>query len=271
MERSATADGSALAQAIAPLVADPGRSAVFCDIDGTLAPIVERSHDALVPEAQRRVLGSLASRYAMVGCISGRPATEARRLVGVGNLVYIGNHGYELILPGRPHADLHSDVAPHADRSAEFVASLDPRLLRSVKLRVEEKGPITSLHWRGVPDEEAAERRAREISEQAEEAGLAPHWGRKVLELRPRVEITKGTALAAVLSGSEVRRVLYGGDDRTDLDVFRTLELLRDERRLETIVRIGVSSAEAPDAILRQADAVVEGPAGFLAALEALS
>src|SRR5436190_6676855 len=78
----------ALAEGLAPLTEDPGRAAVFCDIDGTLAPIVGRAEDARVPERVSKLLGGLGRRYALVACVSGRAAAEARRLVGVGTIAY---------------------------------------------------------------------------------------------------------------------------------------------------------------------------------------
>jgi trehalose-6-phosphatase len=38
----------ALREALVPLTADPAKAAVFCDIDGVLAPIVSRAEDAQV-------------------------------------------------------------------------------------------------------------------------------------------------------------------------------------------------------------------------------
>jgi len=63
-----------IADALRPLTADPSSAAVFCDIDGTLAPIVERAEDAAVPESTSRLLSRIARRYACTACISGRSA-----------------------------------------------------------------------------------------------------------------------------------------------------------------------------------------------------
>jgi trehalose 6-phosphate phosphatase len=270
MDRSGTIGGAALEEALAPLRDDPARSAVMCDIDGTIAPIVERSHEARVPEPQRRLLGELAGTYALVGCASGRPAAEARRLVGIGNLLYIGNHGYECIQPGTGRPELHPDVAPHARDALSFVESLDMRILRGVRLRLEEKGPIAALHWRGVPDEGAAEQRAHEIAAQAEAAGLTAHWGRKVLEVRPPVDINKGIAMASILRERGIRHALYGGDDRTDVDGFRALAGLVEAGDLDSAVCVGVLSPEVPEDIPAAADVTVEGTDGFLQVLRAL-
>ena len=67
-----------LSEALAPLKASPDRSAVLLDIDGTLAPIVDHASDANVPEATRQLLIAVARRYAVVACVSGRRASEAR-------------------------------------------------------------------------------------------------------------------------------------------------------------------------------------------------
>src|ERR1700756_917988 len=61
--------------ALARLAADPAFAALFLDVDGVLAPIVDRPEDALVPEATRNELRRLATRYGLVACVTGR-ATE---------------------------------------------------------------------------------------------------------------------------------------------------------------------------------------------------
>ena len=41
-----------------------------------------------------------ASRFGLVACMSGRRAAEARRMVGLDALTYVGNHGLERLAPG---------------------------------------------------------------------------------------------------------------------------------------------------------------------------
>ena len=84
------------AELLAPLAAAPGRSALVLDVDGTLAPIVARPELARVPEETRAELARLAGRYLLVACVSGRAGEDARRLVGVDGIAYVGNHGLEL-------------------------------------------------------------------------------------------------------------------------------------------------------------------------------
>src|SRR4051812_42573044 len=81
---------------VARLAEDPAQAAILLDVDGALAPIVPRPEDARVPPETQTELRRLQGRYALVGCVSGRAGDDARRIVGVPELVYVGNHGLEL-------------------------------------------------------------------------------------------------------------------------------------------------------------------------------
>ncbi len=150
------------------------------------------------------------------------------------------------------------------------MSRLDWRDLDSAGLRLEDKGPIQAIHWRGAGAPEAAEQRAREIAALAAEEGLVPHFGRLVLELRPVATVDKGVAVRRLVGESGVTRALYGGDDRTDLDAFAALRELADEGTLAASVCVGVASSEGPAEIRTEADLVVSGPDGFVDILRAL-
>jgi trehalose 6-phosphate phosphatase len=261
----------ALTEALAPLTADPSQAAVFCDIDGVLAPIVRRAEDAAVRQETALLLGRLARRYARVGCVSGRSAAEARRLVGVGGIAYAGSHGAELLEPGEARPRVNPAFQSFEGRVKAFARERDNPDLRRLRVRIEDKGPIVALHWRGAPDEEAARARVEELAAEAEQAGLATHWGRKVLELRPPVPFDKGQAVRELIEPVSVRAALFGGDDTTDLDAFAALEQLVEEGALDAGVRVGVRSDEGPPAIVERADLVVDGVEGFAAVLSVLA
>ncbi|HEV2075261.1 MAG TPA: trehalose-phosphatase, partial [Thermoleophilaceae bacterium] len=127
------------------------------------------------------------------------------------------------------------------------------------------------FHWRGATDETAARGRIEGVAQAAEAAGLAVHWGRKVLEVRPPVRIDKGQAVRDLVMRSEVGAALYAGDDRTDLDAFDALDALVSKGVLDAAVRVGVRSDEGPDEIAERADLVVDDVRGFASVLEALA
>ena len=260
----------ALSERLRPLREDAAASAVFCDIDGTLAPIVTRAEEAHVREEVSLLIGRLARRYRCVACISGRPAAEARRLVGVGGITYAGSHGAELLEPGQSNPRLLPAFKSWEGRVRRFAQAHDNPELRRLRVRIEDKGPITAFHWRAVPDEDAARTALEGLAQEAEAAGLATHWGRKVLEVRPPVPIDKGQAVHDLVARYGPRRALFGGDDATDLDAFDALDALAAEGTLETVVRVGVRSDEGPAAITQRADVVVDGVGGFTQVLAVL-
>jgi trehalose 6-phosphate phosphatase len=253
-----------------PLRRDPERSAVLLDVDGVLAPIVAQPDDAHMPETTRRPLIDVARRYGTVACVSGRRASDARRIVSLGSIAYLGNHGSEVLRPGAIAPELDRELQAWTRRVQGFMREAYDEELKRLRVRLEDKEAIAALHWRGVPDEEAAERAIRAVAERAEAAGYKAHWGRKVVEIRPPVRIDKGAGIVGLLRDSDHVAAVYVGDDMTDVDAFRGLGELVEMGRLGTAVRVGVRSDEGPAALEEAADAMVDGTNGVRELLRTL-
>jgi trehalose-phosphatase len=174
-------------------------------------------------------------------------------------------------MPGEESPRADPSIAGRESEAAEFLAAMDGERLQAAGLRLEDKGPIQALHWRGSEDEARARSRAHEIANEAGKAGLEPRWGRKVLELRPAGGGGKDGAVASLLADERLDRATYAGDDRTDLDAFRRLCELRDEGQLSMAVCVGVLSAEAPAELAEESTVTVTGLDGWLAILEWLA
>jgi trehalose 6-phosphate phosphatase len=229
------------------LAEEPRAAALLLDVDGTLAPIAATPEAAVVPEATRGELERLVGSYGLVACVSGRPADDAARIVGVEGIRYVGEHGLEL----------DPAAAAWAKQLQEFAASAG---------WPSETGKHYSLafHYRNAEDQQAALTTLRGVAERALEAGLRPRWGRKVLEVRPPLDANKGTAVRSLLVDADLRRALYAGDDATDLDAFRGLD------GLDLAVRVAVVSTEGPSDLGRAADLVVGGTEELLELLRQL-
>jgi trehalose 6-phosphate phosphatase len=255
---------------IEPLKAAPERSAVLLDVDGVLAPIVQHPDDAHMPESTRRPLIEVARRYGTVACVSGRRASDARRIVSLGTIAYLGSHGSEVLMPGAIAPEVDRELQAWTRRVQKFADEAFDERLRRMRVRLEDKEAIAALHWRGVPDEDEAQAAVEEVAAAAERAGFTAHWGRKVLEIRPPVRIDKGAGIVNLLRDRDLAAALYVGDDTTDLDAFRGLTELVDSGRLGTAVRVGVRSDEGPSALAKEADVLVDGTDGVRLLLQAL-
>jgi len=265
------ADAATIAGLVAPLLREPSSSAIFSDLDGTLAPIVADPASASVPAETIEVLEALAERYPLVACVTGRRALEARGMVGLDTIVYAGNHGLELLEPRAAEPRPAPALGDGGDKARAFIAGLDGAALAADGLRLEDKGPIQAVHWRGAEDTSRARGAAERIAGAGEAVGLTPRWGRQVLELRPAVPVDKGSAVRDLVVEHGVELALFGGDDLTDVDAFDALADMVSAGTLRAGVRVGVDSPEAPPGIGERSDAVVDGPAGFLDVLRLLA
>ncbi|MBZ0170102.1 putative glycosyl hydrolase/MT2062 [Candidatus Methylomirabilis lanthanidiphila] len=212
---------------VAAEIVSSSHTVLLLDYDGTLTEIAPTPDQATLPASTRSVLRELSHHPRItVAVISGRPLDELRRLIRVRDLIYIGNHGLEMEQDGRQAGV----IVPRS--SQEAVARIRSQLASLVAeipgVLVEDKGLSVSLHYRLVPHRLESHLMgvfARKIFPLARSSGLTVLHGKKVIELRPRLNWTKGHAALWVIKQIRRRSVLpiYIGDDVTDEDAFRTL------------------------------------------------
>ncbi len=227
----------------------PVRCAILLDVDGVLAPIVAHPSDSSVPPATIALLGRAVERFGLVACVSGRLATDAARLVPVPGIVVSGNHGLEQLDGGVVHTA--PEVDPYLGDVRDVLRALIPTAA-AAGAWIEDKGATLAIHYRQAPDPE----RARAVLERdgvrlVADHGLESRFGRMVFEVRPPVPIDKGSAVRRLLHGRGLEASLYAGDDRTDLDAFRVVD-----------VPVAVLSPEAPPELRAAAVLSVDGPEG---------
>jgi trehalose 6-phosphate phosphatase len=133
---------------------------------------------------------------------------------------------------------------------------------------VEDKEQALVVHFRRAAEPDAAFQAYREpITAIANEVGLEPHPGRRVLELRPP-GFDKGGALRGLVDERQARAVLFAGDDVGDLPAFDAVEA---GRRTGVPGLLVCSASPEVTGIAERADLVVEGPAGVVDLLDRLA
>ncbi len=237
------------ASLLEPLVAEPAQTGIFLDFDGVLAPIVQHAEDAAVPEETRAELERLVARYGLVSVVSGRAGDDVRARVAVAGITYVGSHGLELDPAAEHWRKQIRDFAATAPWPAE---------------RTDLKGLSVAFHFRAVEDEAAALHELEQLAARATEEGLAPRFGRKVMEVLPPTGSNKGTAVRQLIEQARLTRALVAGDDTTDIDSFRAVG------GLAQAVRVAVVSEESPTVLRDEADIVLESTGEFLELLRLL-
>jgi trehalose 6-phosphate phosphatase len=242
-------------------------AALISDIDGTLSPIVPSPEKAMVLPECLSALRSLAQSVDLVAILSGRPALEARRLVGLDQLVYIGNHGLERWDSTRGY---DSDAEPYRVQMAETLRALRSELGSMEGVRLEDKGVAIAIHYRSSPNAVAARRAILETANGTlTRTELTIAEGKKVIEIHPPLAIDKGTVVRRLAKEYALKGIVCLGDDLTDVDAFGAVKELRQQGELLGLV-VGVEGTEAPAELVREADVLLPGPravAGFLQGL----
>jgi trehalose 6-phosphate phosphatase len=270
---------------LAALLAEPARSVVALDFDGTLAPIVPdpdgaRAHPGVVP-----ALARLGPAIRAVVIVTGRPAEVAVRyggfagVPGLERLTVLGHYGAERwdaagggVQSPPPHPGVESLRAELPGFLEGFGAE------RTRGTRIEDKGRALAVHTRRAHDPRAAFDALRgPVTDLAARHGLIVEPGRLVLELRPP-GMDKGVALTGFLREVQAGPVLYAGDDLGDLAAFGAVEKRRADGPPGLLVcsrnASGNGTANGGEEVAElaaRADLVVDGPAGVVRLLDALA
>jgi trehalose 6-phosphate phosphatase len=168
------------------------------------------------------VLRRLSERYP-VAILSGRGREDVSSMVGLEGIAYAGSHGYDIAGPGFHH-EVGEGIPETIDRAAE---ELRRRLSALEGVIVEPKRFAISIHFRLARNEDlpVIERAVDEVA--ARHPSLRKGHGKKLFELRPDLDWDKGKALLWILEAMDLDRTvpLYFGDDITDEDAFRVVEI----------------------------------------------
>ncbi|KAG1668730.1 hypothetical protein FOA52_014276 [Chlamydomonas sp. UWO 241] len=212
------------------------RLAVFLDYDGTLTPIVPNPEDAILSEEMRGVIRKLAHSFP-TAIISGRGREKVENFVQLRELYYAGSHGMDIAGPPDLLQTERTRLGSSFQPAAHFRPMIDDvynelcsRMSEIPGSSVEHNTFCVSAHFRNCAEDrwQAVVTAVEEtLASRSEE--LCITRGRKVMEIRPRVNWHKGTALNHLLEELGLKAqpdvvAIYIGDDRTDEDAFKVLQ-----------------------------------------------
>ena len=236
-------------------ILNAGRIGLFSDFDGTLTALFDDPRKTVLSPAIRETLRELSMKMTLVAVVSGRDVRYLRATIGLKSVTYVGNHGLEEWKAGGEQPEYRA-LVPLAllDEVESGVGSIGVS-----GLLVENKGLRVAVHYRNAPDLAAARRAVLQVLEPiAAGRGLGIKQGKMVLEIGPRMEVNKGTAVSRLAREHELTGAIVLGDDVTDCDAFDAVHALARERGLKGAA-IAVVDEETPKALLRKADYRLSG------------
>ena len=202
------------------------RPAMFLDYDGTLTPIVARPELAILSDRGRAVVDALA-RKLPTAVVSGRDRPDVEALVGLDSLIYVGSHGFDIVVPGGRQIDnpIGGDFTPLLDAvEARLHDGLDP----IHGSQVERKKFSIAAHYRNIDDADFPRFRQVLDAIEADYDQIKEKTGKKVFELQPKLDWDKGKAVLWLLQALALEAAdivpMFFGDDVTDEDAFAALQ-----------------------------------------------
>ena len=197
----------------------------FLDYDGTLTPIVATPDLAVLAPDMREQVEALSKKYT-VSIVSGRATDDVKSKVKIANLFYAGSHGLEIVSPNG-HVTINDEAAAIRPIVDEAHARLHERLAPIKGALAEHVKYTISAHYRLVADEDVS--RFEQIVDEilAQYPRLRKSHGKKVFELKPKIDWNKGAAVRWILhtltAGAQQAVSIYIGDDTTDEDAFAVI------------------------------------------------
>lgn len=204
---------------------------IFLDYDGTVVPIAETPDKAIISRQTKELLLKLTR---LPGCrlaiISGRSLKNIKKIIGLKNIIYAGNHGLEL---EGPKIRFKSFIPARLQKKMRGICEELKQKLSGVKgVLIEDKGLTVSIHYRlaDKKDVSLVKTILREtVIIERVRGNVEVKSGKKVLEVRPGVRWDKGAVVLWLLARQlfalrgEKALPVYLGDDATDEDAFRAI------------------------------------------------
>jgi len=235
---------------------------LFLDYDGTLAPIVRDPAKAFMPKRTGRVLSGLCRMPGIkIAVVSGRALGEVARFVGLREITYVGNHGFEIRSPA---FRFDKPVPGGYKKALERIKNeINKRFSGIEGVGIDDKKISLSIHYRCAAKKDVLRIKSalRDMLNEPVLKGMVRKRNAKMaVEVVPPMDWNKGKAVLWLLARERSRETtkrrkvvpVYIGDDATDEDAFRAIG------RKGITVLVGKNKKTASRYFLKNTNEVIE-------------
>ena len=222
-------------------------------MDGTISEMVPTPEGATVSLSVKASLRELRRRLPLIAIVTGRSARHAREIVGLEDLIYVGNHGLERLERGR---------FSFMDEALPFIPLLE-QLVTALRARVpaegiffEDKGGSFAVHYRLAREPDRACKDILDAIQDLAGEQVRVLLGKTVINVLPPVNLTKGTAVTSLVHDYGLGGAILIGDDVTDIDAFREARNLSMRQDFASI-SIAVVGPDSPSGLEGEVDFTV--------------
>ncbi len=215
----------------------PDDTALFFDIDGTLAPIAKTPGAAAIPQHTLLELIRLKRAGAAIALVSGRTIEDVDRMCHPYRFCVAGQHGLEI----REENEQWVKVSDKQELMASLTESVETFHRSYPSLLIEYKGLSIAVHYRAVPElGNTVDAFLLELMEKHHDS-LMLQKGKMVCEIRLSGS-SKGDAIRYLMSTRSFngKFPVFAGDDLTDEAGFEVVNELEG-----LSIKIGEGSTRA--------------------------
>jgi len=205
---------------------------LFLDYDGTLTPIAETPKKAIIPAKAKKLLKEFSQNpKCELAVISGRALKDLKKLVGLKNIIYVGNHGFEI--EGTNFKFKYPAPYGYKQTLKQIRREFHRKFSKIEGIVIEDKGYSLSLHYRLVDPTLVSNVQScfnQVVRSYLQRRQIVVCRGKALLEVRPPFDWNKGNAVLWLLEQIRFAKrnvkisPVYIGDDLTDEDAFEILK-----------------------------------------------
>ncbi|HUQ85512.1 MAG TPA: trehalose-phosphatase [Candidatus Limnocylindrales bacterium] len=200
---------------------------LLLDYDGTLTEIAKKPHHAILPAKTKKILNDLKLfKQLTLGIVSGRGVYDIKKLIGIEDIVYAGNHGLEweiekvvYVMPG---------ISETRELYLKILSAFGPLEEKYKGIFIEDKNLTISIHYRMLNKDlrpSFLEEFENFITPYLDSPLIKLLKNKMVFDIMPNVKWGKGGFINWLISTQKSSPLtIYIGDDRTDEDAFSELK-----------------------------------------------